>query len=63
VQFYALFMIGALVLVMLYKIDSNNIDLPWPTLSTIFVIGLIVMAIYTRTSGRTEPAENQDAEK
>lgn len=63
VQFYALFMIGAMVLVMLYKIDTNNIDLPWPTLTTIFVVGLIVMAIYTRTSGRTEPAESRDADK
>ncbi len=63
VQFYALFMIGSLVLVMLYKIDTNNIDLPWPTLTTIFVVGLIVMAIYTRTSGRTEPAESRDADK
>ena len=60
VQFYALFMVGGLVMFGLYKIDKNNIDLPWPMLTIIFVVAVLGMAIFTRASGRTKPADSQD---
>ncbi len=60
VQFYALFMIGVLVMFGLYKIDTNNIDLPWPTLTVIFVVAVLGMAIFTRITGRTKPADSKD---
>jgi NADH-quinone oxidoreductase subunit L len=63
VQFYALFMVSMMVIFALYKIDVNNMDQPWPTLTIVFIIGVLAMAIFARNSRRTEPAEGQDTEK
>jgi len=47
-QFYTLFIISLVVLFGLYKFEIIYIDISWPTVSIIFVIGIMFLAILSR---------------
>jgi NADH-quinone oxidoreductase subunit L len=59
VQFYALFILIIVVLVGLFKFEIVHVDVTWPVLSIIFVVGVFVLAVMTAISAAREKAASR----
>ncbi len=58
VQFYALFILMVVVLIGLYKFEYAHIDVSWPVLSIIFVVGVLVLAVLSQIAAARERASS-----
>ncbi len=56
VQFYALFIIAVVVLIGLFKFELAHIDVAWPILSIVFVVGVMVLWYMSRSALARESA-------
>jgi NADH-quinone oxidoreductase subunit L len=59
VQFYALFIMIIVVLVGLFKFEMVHIDITWPVLSIIFVVGVFVLAVMSAIAAAREKAASR----
>jgi NADH-quinone oxidoreductase subunit L len=63
-QFYALFIVITIVLIGLYKFEISRIEISWPILTAIFVIGAVVLMVLSRAIGaRQKPAPTSESEE
>ena len=58
VQFYALFILIVVVLIGLYKFEYAHIDVSWPILSIIFIVGVLVLAVLSQFAAARERASS-----
>ncbi|UCC44319.1 MAG: NADH-quinone oxidoreductase subunit L [Candidatus Zixiibacteriota bacterium] len=57
VQFYALFLLVAMVLLALVKFEVVMVTVDWPVLSVIMLAGIALLVLVSRTAHRAGPAE------
>ena len=57
VQFYALFLLIAMILLALVKFEVVMVTVDWPVLSVILLAGVALLAVVSRAAHRAGPAE------
>ncbi|MBD3403227.1 NADH-quinone oxidoreductase subunit L [candidate division GN15 bacterium] len=59
VQFYALFVLAGVLVLLAFKYEMVYVSLEWPWLTTIIIVGLLLLAVVARRANRESAAHIQ----